>query len=161
MIPLISPKLRTLSVDRSILAFSHRALRNWQTRIQIASPRNPRQCLKLATSLRKSICYIDLIRNSPRECVPQPWKKSVILPSDPQDDPFDDDCVLKVRKGTNRSPSSEAPERRTDSPEGYFPPSSQTPINVTSEPAAFQEEYPDLLANLQCPTGTSHRQARL
>ena len=83
------------------------------------------------------------------ECYP-----SIEHATDPQDDPFDDDCVLKVRKGTNRSPSSEAPERRTDSPEGYFPPSSQTPINVTSEPAAFQEEYPDLLANLQCSTGT-------
>jgi hypothetical protein len=82
------------------------------------------------------------------ECYP-----SIEHATDPQDDPFDDDCVLKVRKGTNRSPNSEAPERQTDSLEGYSPPS-QTPT-ITTGPAASQEEYPDLLANLQCSTGTS------
>ena len=83
------------------------------------------------------------------ECYP-----SIEHTTDPQDDPFDDDCVLKVRKGTNRSPNSEAPERQTDSLEGYSPPSPQTPT-ITTGPAASQEEYPDLLANLQCSTGTS------
>jgi hypothetical protein len=72
--------------------------------------------------------------------------------TDLQDYPFDDDCVLKVRKGTNRSPSLQAPERQTDSLEGYSPLSSQKPTDVTTRSATFEEEYP---ANLQCPTGTS------
>jgi hypothetical protein len=83
------------------------------------------------------------------ECYP-----SIEHTTDPQNDPFDDSCALGCRRGNNRSPYSEAPERQTDSLEGYFPPSSKTLTDVTSGPATFQEEYPGLLANVQCPTGT-------
>jgi hypothetical protein len=83
------------------------------------------------------------------ECYP-----SIEHTTDLQDDPFDDDCVIKVRKGTNRSPSPEAPERQTDLLESYSPPPSQT-RTISTGPATFQEEYPDLLLDFKCPPSTS------
>jgi hypothetical protein len=74
--------------------------------------------------------------------------------TDPQNDPFDDSCVLGFKRGINRSPYSEAPERQTDSLEGYYPPSSEMPT-ITTGQATFQEEFPDLLPDLKYPTGIS------